>query len=282
MGYFKFRRRIKIAPGVHWNIGKKGSSLSFGGRGLTHTIGPQGSRTTIGIPGTGVSYTHVQPHSRPATMPTSPPSPSASPSTPPSSTSVSRPNPLQRKPSRIFYMLGFIMLGIWLISKFSEQNASMAKPGPQATPLASTSPEHDYNSSGETQSNATASSPYGTHPANPNLPTVPRAIPVKPTESPTVLRAIPLEPTAPPGSPSTTPVVASYRVVNDAPSGFLNLRETPSSTSRVVVEIRAGTGGIRIGESRVPNGPTFWQKISVGPYTGWVNEIYLEAEKATP
>jgi hypothetical protein len=267
MGYFRFRRRIKIAPGVHWNIGKKGSSLSLGGRGFSHTIGPQGSRTTIGIPGTGVSYTHVQPHSRPATTPTPPPLTSASPPNPATPMSASPPNPLTRRLSRIFYTVGFIMLGIWFVSKLSEQNGSISKPASsqtRPTPSASVLPGH-----------------YGVPPANPNSPTVPRAIPVKPSDSPTVLRAIPVEPTAPPASASTTPLIALYRVVNNLPGGFLNLREGPDSTSRAVVRIHAGTGGIRIGESR-RNGPTFWRKISVGPYTGWVNQDYLEAENPTP
>ena len=268
MGYFRFRRSIRIFPGVRWNIGKKSSSVSFGPRGLKYTIGTQGSRTTVGIPGTGISYTQVH-SSKPG-------------STTPPSTSASPPNPLTRRPSRIFYTLGFIMLGIWFVNKLFEQNGSISKPASSQTrlmPSASTLPGHNYNSSGETRSNAGASSPYGTHPANPNSMTVPRAIPVKPTDSPTVLRAIPVEPTAPPGSPSTTPLVATYRVVNDAPNGFLNLREAPSSTSRVGVKI-VWTGGIRIGESR-RNGPTLWRKISVGPYTGWVNEIYLNAEGST-
>src|SRR3954471_1180331 len=117
MGYFRFRRRVKLFPGVHWNIGKKSSSLSFGGRGLTHTIGPQGSRTTVGIPGTGLSYTHLQPHSQPA-MP--PPPPPASPS------SSSPQNPQRRKASKIFYAIGYIMLAIWLLNKVFDQNAPKA------------------------------------------------------------------------------------------------------------------------------------------------------------
>jgi Protein of unknown function (DUF4236) len=112
MGFFRFRRRIKIAPGVYWNIGKKGSALSFGGRGLTHTIGPKGSRTTIGIPGTGVSYTHVQPRSTPITPAT------ASPPNPP----LAQP-PYKTITSRVFYIFGAILLVIWLLSKVFEQSA---------------------------------------------------------------------------------------------------------------------------------------------------------------
>jgi len=59
MGFFRFRRSIKLFPGVRWNIGKKSSSLSIGGRGAHYTVGTSGSRTTIGIPGTGLSYTDI-------------------------------------------------------------------------------------------------------------------------------------------------------------------------------------------------------------------------------
>ena len=66
MGFFRFRRSIKLFPGVRWNIGKKSSSLSFGGRGFHYTIGPRGGRTTVGIPGTGLSYTETSGSSRPS------------------------------------------------------------------------------------------------------------------------------------------------------------------------------------------------------------------------
>lgn len=53
----KFRKSIKIAPGVKLNFGKKSSSVTFGGKGLHHTISSTGRKTTsIGIPGTGISY----------------------------------------------------------------------------------------------------------------------------------------------------------------------------------------------------------------------------------
>jgi hypothetical protein len=59
MGFFRFRRSIKLFPGFRWNIGKKSSSLSIGGRGAHYTVGTSGSRTTVGIPGTGLSYTNI-------------------------------------------------------------------------------------------------------------------------------------------------------------------------------------------------------------------------------
>ena len=54
---FRFRRRIKIMPGVTINLEKKGISTSIGPRGARITIGSKGVRSTVGIPGTGISYT---------------------------------------------------------------------------------------------------------------------------------------------------------------------------------------------------------------------------------
>lgn len=54
----RFRRSFKIAPGVRVNLNKKSASVSFGPRGLKHTISTTGrSHTTVGIPGSGLSYT---------------------------------------------------------------------------------------------------------------------------------------------------------------------------------------------------------------------------------
>jgi len=53
---FRFRRSVRVLPGVRWNISGTGSSFSFGGRGLTTNIGQRGVRNTVGIPGSGVSY----------------------------------------------------------------------------------------------------------------------------------------------------------------------------------------------------------------------------------
>lgn len=59
---FRFRKSIKIAPGVRVNVGKKGSSLSVGGKGATVNFSKKGTRTTIGIPGTGISYSKTVKH----------------------------------------------------------------------------------------------------------------------------------------------------------------------------------------------------------------------------
>lgn len=59
MGYLRFRRRIRVAPGIHLNLSKSGPSVSFGRRGVHYTVGHGRRRTTLGIPGTGVSYTTI-------------------------------------------------------------------------------------------------------------------------------------------------------------------------------------------------------------------------------
>jgi uncharacterized protein DUF4236 len=56
----RFRRRIKISPGVSLNLNKKSVSVSFGRRGAHFTVGPKGKRTTVGLPGTGLYYTIYQ------------------------------------------------------------------------------------------------------------------------------------------------------------------------------------------------------------------------------
>jgi len=54
---FRFTRRIKVAPGISLNLGKRGGSLSFGPKGAKLTVGTSGVRATAGIPGTGLYYT---------------------------------------------------------------------------------------------------------------------------------------------------------------------------------------------------------------------------------
>lgn len=53
----RFRKSLKIAPGVKLNLNKKSTSVTFGGKGFHHTVSSTGKRTsTVGIPGTGLSY----------------------------------------------------------------------------------------------------------------------------------------------------------------------------------------------------------------------------------
>ncbi|MBY0578444.1 MAG: DUF4236 domain-containing protein [Burkholderiales bacterium] len=59
MGSFRFRRRIKIIPGLWLNLSKSGVSTSIGGKGLTVNLKDGKTKTTIGLPGTGMSYSET-------------------------------------------------------------------------------------------------------------------------------------------------------------------------------------------------------------------------------
>lgn len=53
---FRYRKRIKIAPGLRLNLSKTGTSWSVGRRGATVNFGRGRRRTTVGLPGTGLSW----------------------------------------------------------------------------------------------------------------------------------------------------------------------------------------------------------------------------------
>ena len=56
MGW-RFRKSVKILPGVRLNFGKGGfTSTTLGGRWLKTNVSGRGVKHTVGVPGTGVSY----------------------------------------------------------------------------------------------------------------------------------------------------------------------------------------------------------------------------------
>lgn len=54
----RFRRTVKIAPGVRLNLTKTGISARVGPRGAGVTMGTSGTTVSAGLPGTGL---HVSP-----------------------------------------------------------------------------------------------------------------------------------------------------------------------------------------------------------------------------
>lgn len=55
---FRFKKSKQIAPGVRVNLNKKSASVTFGSKGVHHTISSSGKKTTsAGIPGSGLYYT---------------------------------------------------------------------------------------------------------------------------------------------------------------------------------------------------------------------------------
>ena len=53
---FRFRKSIRLFPGVRINLSKSTPSFSVGGPGNTVNVGEHGTGATIGAPGTGLSY----------------------------------------------------------------------------------------------------------------------------------------------------------------------------------------------------------------------------------
>lgn len=56
---FRFRKSVKVAPGIRLNFSKSGVSTSIGGRGARVNFSKRGVRTTVGLPGTGLSYSRL-------------------------------------------------------------------------------------------------------------------------------------------------------------------------------------------------------------------------------
>jgi hypothetical protein len=57
VGSLRFRRSVKIAPGIRLNFNKRSVGISAGARGARYSVNSSGRRTkSVGIPGTGVSY----------------------------------------------------------------------------------------------------------------------------------------------------------------------------------------------------------------------------------
>jgi hypothetical protein len=62
MGW-RFRRRLRLARGLYLNLGKSGAtSVSIGSRDAHLTLGRRGRRTTVGLPGSGLSCTAFEPY----------------------------------------------------------------------------------------------------------------------------------------------------------------------------------------------------------------------------
>ncbi len=64
----RYRRSIRLAPGVRLNVSKSGLSASVGARGASVTLGKQGAYANLGIPGSGLSVREKLGGSAPASQ----------------------------------------------------------------------------------------------------------------------------------------------------------------------------------------------------------------------
>ena len=102
---FRFRRSFKVAPGFRLNLSKSGVSTSVGRRELWFTVGPRGTRTTVGIPGTGLSYTEQSKLARPTALDDNH---MTTPGTPPADSAASSETSTSSGPMRVFVLLAII------------------------------------------------------------------------------------------------------------------------------------------------------------------------------
>lgn len=53
---FRFRKSLNLGGGFRLNFSKKGVGFSAGVKGARSGVGPRGVRTTLSVPGIGMSY----------------------------------------------------------------------------------------------------------------------------------------------------------------------------------------------------------------------------------
>jgi hypothetical protein len=59
---WRFRRSVSVLPGIRLNFSGSGVSTSVGVKGATVNFGRHGQRTTLGLPGTGLSHSTFSPN----------------------------------------------------------------------------------------------------------------------------------------------------------------------------------------------------------------------------
>lgn len=69
---FRFRRQLRIVPGLHLNLSRSGISATVGVPGMRVTLGKRPA-LNVGLPGTGISYRESLGSAPPA--PPAPPAP---------------------------------------------------------------------------------------------------------------------------------------------------------------------------------------------------------------
>lgn len=50
----RFRKTLRLAPGLKLNLGKKSASVRIGGKNVGYTVGTKGRTVSASIPGTGL------------------------------------------------------------------------------------------------------------------------------------------------------------------------------------------------------------------------------------
>lgn len=108
---FRFRKRIKIAPGVYINLSKSGVSTTLGKSSASVNISKKGTRGTVGLPGTGLSYSSQLSQSA---MSRKRKQSSAPPDLPPSLAQPPSGQPISQTPS-VWLFLGVLLMPYFFV-----------------------------------------------------------------------------------------------------------------------------------------------------------------------
>lgn len=69
---FRFRKSVKVMPGVRLTFTHRGTSVRVGPRNVGISKGPSGTRVGASIPGTGISYSEKLSNKKPLPAPPAP------------------------------------------------------------------------------------------------------------------------------------------------------------------------------------------------------------------
>lgn len=209
----RFRKSVKIAPGVKVNLNSKSVSVTAGVKGAHHTVSSNGSRTSsVGIPGTGLSYSKTTRGSSGTQKAGSNQSDNSkgfyTPELEPEDPKTPKKRWYQSNFWIIFFLIVFFPVGLYLMWRHSKWNKVVKV-------LVTAFFVYAVVQSGSTQDSAPTKVPAITATPTPELTVAPTETPV-PTETPTP------EPTATPiptATPTPVPTATAEPIVPVAENG---------------------------------------------------------------
>lgn len=119
----RFRKSIKVAPGVKVNFNKSSVSTTIGSRGAHYTVNSKGRKTvSVGVPGTGLSYTKTSTKSSQRNSGSAAKRSSSSNSSSPHRRRNRGKKWYQKTGWILFFLIIFFPIGLFLMWKYSNWN----------------------------------------------------------------------------------------------------------------------------------------------------------------
>lgn len=224
----RFRRSIRIGPGVKVNLTKTGAGLTFGPKGAHYSIHSSGRRTkTVGLPGTGLYYQETS---------------SGSPHNPPDGPTVA---PVASKSGGCSRTgCGLLIVGVLVLGGIANilgGGAASTSPGAGSSSVPGLPVEGAGQSVAPGQSAAAAES---VAPAASNPPATPKPVASPKPKSTPKPTATP-RPTATP-KPSPKPVALTVRIVASpgtvSPGSYASVSAATSAGATCSIEVDYASG----------------------------------------